>query len=256
MASVGSASTSSRAAELERTLESVTVLLAETRRMVDRSSAGDAVPGGCSGSGSGSLTNALPSPTRHRGAAENDAPQNDHANGNNDDAEKRAKMEELKRRFEELEGAVRSLRSEQSVYDDALRTIKEELSAVVAEQEKRSSSLERENMKMKKENVRLAATLKREKTRTQQEVFRAIQREREDANTRIAAAEKDMEKRSSQALEKQRRMTMKLEEKFDSASKDNSSLRQSLRTMKGIAGLLAGVGVSLTAAMVSSSSTS
>ena len=73
-----------------------------------------------------------------------------------------------------------------------------------------------------------------------------------DKVTATMLAEKDSAvAEASEQLEKQRKMTMKLEDEVENMKRDKSSLRRSLRTMKGVAGVLAAAGVSLGAAFVS-----
>ena len=147
--------------------------------------------------------------------------------------------------------AVESLRSEQNKYEASIRDVREELHELVTNAQKRDEALESENVRIKRENVRLAATLKRERTNTQAEIFRAMKAERDKVTATMLAEKDSAVAEASEQLEKQRKMTMKLEDEVENMKRDKSSLRRSLRTMKGVAGVLAAAGVSLGAAFVS-----
>ena len=146
----GSAS-AGRTAELERTLESVTILLAETRRMVVRMDVG----GGSDNQDGGA--SALPSADSPRKGVDVVS------------AASGPEVAALKRQLGDLESAVQCLRGEQNKYELAIREVSDDLQRMIARNKKRDENLESENVRIRRENVRLAATLKRERTNTQAE---------------------------------------------------------------------------------------
>lgn len=158
-------------------------------------------------------------------------------------------------RVRQLELSVRKLRKEHLETVQALAEMKKE-AALLVQEAQAQKHLRAENKTLRHKNLKLTMTLKKQKVQTAKDLNVAIDNCKAEYENKLMRVKEETTAEHEKEIKRQAKLNEELQSKARNERAKQNNLHKSLRRMKRVAGVLAGVGLSLSAALITRGGTS